>query len=217
MIWLSNLWNEFKNAKTMDKISWIVEISIPIYYIILWIIGKMTSDTSFLFTTIILFILLLVINITNVQLRRERDAARKETKTEQTKSDQNLKSVYEQKKQEVLEMTNEINRLRISIRKLENDLTAWKDKSAKWEDIAVTRLSELHQWQNNCQFLVKVREELKKERDDFKMELDRIYESEPSLNPVHSASYLNDVILVPETPDGARFMDIVRKLNHIKK
>lgn len=86
---------------------------------------------------------------------------------------------------------------------------------ASWQ---VNRIKkELNEWKNDCKMLFDWREELKLEIQHLQEELQRVYERDPSLNPNRNVTYSLDVILRPSTPRDTQLMNIVRKLQELKK
>jgi hypothetical protein len=98
------------------------------------------------------------------------------------------------------------------LREAETDVTKWKDKATKYQDQATVQEQELYRWKEDCRFLMQHRNELKLEIQRRDEELQRIYGSLPSENPVHNIGYDMDYVSVPSTPDDDRLREIHRRL-----
>lgn len=114
-------------------------------------------------------------------------------------------------------LTNTENGKREEIGKLERDVAAQKDQAAKWQDVAAVCESELRQCQDDCKFLFNMRNELQLELQRIQEELQRVYESDPSLDPKRKTTLKADIILRPSTPNDVRLMDIHRRLAETRK
>jgi hypothetical protein len=99
------------------------------------------------------------------------------------------------------------------IESLGMDVATWKDQSAKWQDKASLNKEDAVQWKDDCEMLFEMRNELKMEIHHLQEELRRVYESHPSSNPRHSASYSVDTILRESTAQDMRLIDIDNRLH----
>jgi hypothetical protein len=101
--------------------------------------------------------------------------------------------------------------------KLGKEILTLKDQSAKLEDLAAIRLSELTRWQDNCAILRKSHNVSQQKINNYQRELDRVYESDRSLNPYHQVTYMMGGSTLPETPLEAKSMGVFKQLDEMGK
>jgi hypothetical protein len=135
----------------------------------------------------------------NIQQSRKLVNARDDLGKVDSRINQAVQAVYNHKGEEINELKTEI--------------ATWKDKASNFRDQSAFLEQELTQCKGYCEFLFDKRNELKTDLDNCESRLNRIYESDPSLNPTRTRELQASILLRPSTPDDDRLGEIHRWLH----